>query len=118
MRASRTALAVRLFAAMIFATLAAVGQAADYDVGLRQASFGDQSRPVKATNGFDGAPVRRIDVMIWYPAAKAVEGGKVEGSRDAPLAKGGPWPLVIYSHGTNGFPNNNMHMVNELVHHG
>jgi predicted dienelactone hydrolase len=113
MRASRAALAIRLVMAMIFAAFTAAVQAADYDVGLRQASFVDQSRPVKATNGFAGAPVRRIDVMIWYPAAKAVEAGK-----ETPLASGGPWPLVIYSHGTNGYPNNDMHMVNELVRHG
>jgi predicted dienelactone hydrolase len=112
MRRIHAALAVRLLLTMVFAALAAAVQAADrsYEIGLRQASFTDQSRPVKATTGFAGAPVRRIDVMIWYPAATAGE--------NAPLAGGGPWPLVVYSHGTNGAPNNNMHLVNELVHHG
>lgn len=105
------AAAVRLIATMIFAAVAVAAQAAgDHAVGMRQASFIDESRPVKASSGFAGAPVRRIDVMIWYPAAKA-------GSDTAP-AKDGPWPLVIYSHGTNGAPDNNMHMVNELVRHG
>jgi predicted dienelactone hydrolase len=112
MRRIPAVLAVRLLLAMICAALAATVQAADrsYEIGLRQASFTDQSRPVKATADFAGAPVRRIDVMIWYPAAKAGE--------NARLAGGGPWPLVIYSHGTNGAPNNNMHLVNELVRHG
>lgn len=112
MQIFRAAVAVRLALAMIFAALAVAAQAADgsYEVGLKQASFVDESRPVKATSGFAGAPVRRIDVMIWYPAAKA--------GNDAPLAAGGPWPLVIYSHGTNGYPNNAMHLVDELVRHG
>jgi predicted dienelactone hydrolase len=76
-------------------------------------SFTDESRPIKATMGFAGAPVRRIDVMVWYPTGKMPPPG-----RSAPLARGGPWPLVIYSHGTNGSPDSNMHLVNELVGHG
>lgn len=105
------AAAARLIATMIFAAVAVAAQAAgDHAVGMRQASFIDESRPVKASSGFAGAPVRRIDVTIWYPADTA--------GRDAALAKDGPWPLVIYSHGTNGAPDNNMHMVNELVRHG
>ena len=79
-------------------------------IGVRQASFIDQSRTVKASSGFAGASERRLDVTIWYPAQKA--GGETA------LAVGGPWPLVIYSHGTNGYPGNNMHMVNDLVSHG
>jgi predicted dienelactone hydrolase len=45
----------------------------------------------------------------WRPNA-AIE--------NAPIAAGGPWPLVIYSHGTFGRPDNAMHLVNELVSHG
>lgn len=112
MTRSRATLAVRLFLMMLFAAFPVAAQAADalFEVGLRQASFTDESRPVKASSGFAGAPVRRIDVMIWYPAQRGGDG--------APPAKGGPWPLVIYSHGTNGYPSNNMHLVNELVSHG
>ena len=101
----------RLIAATLFAMLAVAAQASGYyAIGARQATFIDESRTVKASSGFAGAPVRRIDVMIWYPADKP--------GADAPLARGGPWPLVIYSHGTNGAPDNAMHIVNELVRHG
>jgi predicted dienelactone hydrolase len=115
MSTSRAVAAVRLILAAIFVASGVCVQAneGDFAVGHRQASFTDESRPVKATMGFAGASVRRIDVMIWYPSAK----GAPE-SADAPIASGGPWPLVIYSHGTNGHPDNAMHLVNELVHRG
>ena len=109
---ARMAFRARLMLALILAAMGAALHAAEprYAIGLRQTSFTDESRTVKASSGFAGAPVRRIDVMVWYPATKAGE--------DAPIARGGPWPLVIYSHGTNGAPDNNMHLVNELVGHG
>jgi predicted dienelactone hydrolase len=102
---------VRLVIAIFLGTLTAAGHAAEgYAIGLRQASFTDDSRSVKASSGFAGAPVRRIDVIVWYPAQKAGTGTRP--------ASGGPWPLVIYSHGTNGAPDNNMHLVNALVAQG
>jgi predicted dienelactone hydrolase len=115
MRIARATIVVRFVLAIVFTASCISAQAAegDFRVGLRHTSFTDESRPVKATMGFAGAPVRRIDVMIWYPSAT----GAAEGT-DAPLASGGPWPLVIYSHGTNGHPDNAMHLVRELVRHG
>jgi predicted dienelactone hydrolase len=109
---SRLSTAARLILTLLCAALATAAPAAEstFAIGLRQASFTDESRPVKASSGFAGAPVRRIDVMVWYPATKAGD--------NAPIASKGPWPLVIYSHGTNGYPNNNMHLVNHLVSHG
>ena len=49
-----------------------------------------------------GAP-RRLDTIIWYPAApsrRASPGGVVE----PPDVLRGRWPLVVFSHGSCGFP--------------
>lgn len=75
-------------------------------VASRQASWTDESRPVKATMGFAGAAARRIDVRVWYPAV------------DGRIAPGGPFPLVIYSHGTFSRADSAMHIVEHLVRHG
>ncbi|CCE00389.1 alpha/beta fold hydrolase [Bradyrhizobium sp. STM 3809] len=77
-------------------------------VGFRQGRFEDASR----TN-WDGDGPRPVDWFAWYPAADdAVEAGLSiapwpEGwfkagpaALNAPLAANGPYPLVVYSHGT------------------
>lgn len=105
-----------LFAAWFAVLLALPAQAGEgsFGVGLRQPSWVDPARGIKQTMGFAGAETRRLDVMVWYPAA--VSGDAV--AADAPLAAGGLWPLVIYSHGTNGRPDNALHIVIDLVKRG
>lgn len=83
-------------------------------VGLARLSITDSSRPTKAVGSFAGTPDRRLDVMVWYPAE--VSGG--EPVEDAPLSKAGPWPLVIYSHGTYGSPDNASHIAIHLARNG
>jgi predicted dienelactone hydrolase len=83
-----------------------------FAMGSRQVSYVDESRPIKKSMGFDGAPTRRLDLHIWYPADGTSR------SDPAMLAKGGPFPLVIYSHGTFGSADNAMHLVEHLVRHG
>jgi len=85
----------------------------EFGIGFRQASWTDASRGIKATMGFAGADTRRLDVMIWYPTPTP----GAEPVADA-AAVAGHWPLVLYSHGTNGSPNNAMHIVRDLVRHG
>jgi predicted dienelactone hydrolase len=65
-------------------------------------SYVDETRPIKASMGFAGAEVRRLDVKVWHPQAK----GEV------------PFPLIVYSHGTFGYATNAMHFVNALVEAG
>ncbi len=86
----------------------------DYGIGVKRITFVDPSRTIKAGAGFAGSPDRRLDVIVWYPAA-AKPGAAVD---DAPPAQRGPWPLVIYSHGTFGQPDNATHLVFQLVRHG
>ena len=102
---------------MLTALAALVAQAAPareagFAVGARQASYVDESRPIKASMGFAGAATRRLDLRIWYPAAPT------SGTGPARLASGGPFPLVVYSHGTFGSADNAMHLVEHLVRRG
>jgi len=83
-------------------------------VGLARLSFTDPSRSTKAVGNFAGTPDRRLDVMVWYPGN--IAGGEpVEG---ASIASGGPWPLVVYSHGTYGAPDNYSHLATHLARNG
>jgi len=71
---------------------AAVGP---HGVGLHTYTFVDSSRPTMANNEYPGAPDRTFAVDVWYPATTMMT---LE--RDAPLDKsGGPYPLIVHSHG-------------------
>ncbi len=79
-----------------------------HGVGVKKLTLIDNSRSIDAFGEFPGSEERRIDVIVWYPAS---------GDSDEP-AEGGPWPLVVYSHGTLGAPDNATHFVEHLVRHG
>jgi predicted dienelactone hydrolase len=73
-----------------------------YEIAVRRLEFVDTSRPTQAAFNFPGAANRRLDTIVWYPADRSA----------------GPFPLIIYSHGTYGAPDNAMHIVEHLVRHG
>jgi predicted dienelactone hydrolase len=100
---------IRLVILLLVAALAQAAQA-DYPIGVKHMTWIDKTRSIEPAMGFAGAPERRLDVIVWYPASAAAE--------NAPTAKRGPWPLVIYSHGTFGQPDNAMYLVRHLVSHG
>ncbi len=83
-------------------------------IGVRHITLTDESRAIKASMGFAGSTVRRIDVTLWYPA----ETRPGDSAENAAPAKGPPAPLIIYSHGTYGRADNAMHLVNHLVRAG
>lgn len=87
---------------------------APFGVGLARVTFTDHTRPTKAAGAFAGTPYRRLEVMVWYPARVAGE----EPVEDAPIAAEATWPLVIYSHGTGGSPDNASHIAKHLARHG
>lgn len=103
-------------ALIFFLTLS--GQAAmagqqDYGVAQRTVTYVDGKRPIKAHGSFPGTPDRRLDLIVWYPAQQGASGkGAATPARD------GPWPLVLYAHGTMGYADNATHIVRELVRHG
>ena len=102
------------------ALLAALGLAATpaavdaQGIGLARETFIDPSRPTKASPPFAGAPDRRLDTWIWYPAA----GGGSDPEPDAAPRPGGPWPLIVYSHGTYSRPDAATHLCEHLARHG
>ena len=53
------------------------------EVHSHEESFIDTSRPTNPNGDFAGAPQRQLDGIVWHPASK----------------EGGPFPLVVYSHG-------------------
>ena len=108
MTVALTLIAAALAQPLIGATPSGPG----FAMGTRQATYVDESRPIKKSMGFEGAATRRLDVRIWYPAEPAGHGALPA------LARGGPFPLVIYSHGTFGSADNAMHIVRHLVAHG
>ena len=87
-------------------------KAGPYDVGATELTF---ERQDTAT----GDP-RALDVVVWYPADAS--GGKLdatlEGVRDAPLAEGAPWPLILFSHGSGGSPLQSKFLMGHLASHG
>ena len=79
-------------------------------VGVRRITLVDETRSIKPSGKFAGTPTRQLDLIVWYPAER--DGG------DAPLSRDGPWPLVIYSHGTFGRADNATHLVEDLARQG
>ncbi len=100
----RRARAIKWLVALSIAIVAPAAFAADHqsEVVAQDLSLVDTSRGIKASKGFAGSDVRRIDVKVWQPEN----------------ADAGPFPLIIYSHGTFGYPDNAMHLVNALVQDG
>ena len=64
-----------------------------FAVGKVDVTFEDTSRPIPASDGRAFEPSRRLATTIYYPAA----GRRLFGS--ASVAAGGPFPLLMYSHG-------------------
>lgn len=77
---------------------AAVGRHA---VGVRTETHVDPARPTSAVGTFAGAPDRTIPVTIWYPAVgdPADDPAAAAVADAAPDRRGGPYPLVLFSHG-------------------
>ena len=100
---------------MMAVVLAAVPASVAADgIGLARETFVDASRPTKPSPPSEGAPDRRLDTWIWYPAL-------VDGTApvsDAPPRVDGPWPLVVFSHGTYSRPDAATHFCEYLVRHG
>jgi predicted dienelactone hydrolase len=64
---------------------------------------------------------RTLDTVVWYPAAPG--SGPItppySGVADAPLdPSGGPYPLVLFSHGSCGYPSQSQFLTPLLASHG
>jgi dienelactone hydrolase len=70
-------------------------------VGSSDFVFVDTSRRTDANGDFPGAPERRLEATLWYPAAKP-----------------GPHPLLVYSHGFMSMRRENAPLAELLASHG
>ncbi len=66
-------------------------------VGVTTRTFVDPTRPTPANGTAAAQSSRTLVTEIWYPTS-ATGAGAV---RDAPLASGGPYPLVLFVHGSS-----------------
>jgi dienelactone hydrolase len=76
-----------------------VRERAPFEAGFRTITFTKQSV-------VNPAQARPLETTIWYPTNPGA--GPIAAQQaavlDAPLAAGGPYPLVLFSHGSCGFP--------------
>ena len=91
------------------ASVSVAQQAPDgiYGIGTQNITLIDRERTIEASGEFPGSDERRLDVIVWYPADD--NGDPVEGET---------WPLLVYAHGTLGYPDNATHFVEYLVKRG
>ena len=84
-----------------------------FAVGKLDVTFEDTSRPIVATETHAAAPSRKLVTTIYYPAAptRALFGGD-------PVAAGGPFPLIMYSHGYSSTRGEATHVGERAASHG
>jgi predicted dienelactone hydrolase len=68
-------------------------------VGVTTRTFVDNTRPTPVNGTAAAQPNRTLVTEIWYPTAGAVNA--TVATRDAPLLAGGPYPLVLFVHGSS-----------------
>jgi dienelactone hydrolase len=88
-------------------------QAGPLAIGTMDVTFTDTSRPIAATDKHASAPSRMLVTTIYYPASGAAPLG---GS--APLATGGPFPMLMYSHGYSSNRGEGSRVANRLASYG
>jgi predicted dienelactone hydrolase len=76
-------------------TTASFGAPGPYGVGVRTLTLVDHRRATPAHGLYPALPARTLVTEVWYPIAP----GSTDPVRDVPLATGGPFPLVVSSHG-------------------
>jgi dienelactone hydrolase len=88
----------------------AVHAEGSYGVGRRRMTFVDATHITKAHGGRDALPNRTLDTLVLYPTAGPAtpaelpdEDEAVELVDDAE-ALPGPWPVVLFSHGSTAMP--------------
>ena len=78
------------------ATTAAFLAPGPHAVGVRSLTLVDSTRETPAHAGLPALPSRTLPTQVWYPADGPAGAAPVA---NAPLAAGGPFPLVASSHG-------------------
>lgn len=98
------------------------GAAAAYDLAGPQHPVGVMTLDLKDESREGG---RRLPTEVWYPTAAAggsseatVEGAPISYRDAPPLQRGAPYPVVIFSHGDRGVPNQSTFLTVALASRG
>jgi predicted dienelactone hydrolase len=80
--------------------------AAPYNAGYRELTF------------VDGARGRTLGTAIWYPTSDGATGSMGEISGATPDPSGGPYPLILFSHGWQSYNRQSSFLMAEWARHG
>ena len=89
------------------------GQSGAHQVGVLDITFEDRARPIVANAKHAAAPARTLPTSIYYPTS-----GPAPLFGAAPLASGGPFPLLVYSHGYGSNRAEATHLGERAASHG
>jgi dienelactone hydrolase len=81
-------------------------------VGRINLRLRDVSRPTAPNGSFRGQPYRELDTSVWYPASAGFRWGAPK------LLEGGPFPLILYSHGLYSSRSEATRMAAHFASHG
>jgi len=98
------------------ATTAIAAPARPFGVGRLSVTFTDTTRGTPASQGQPATDERVLDTLVWYPTDGDPPAPVQDGTRAA--TRGGPFPLVIFSHGFGGDPENIEQVADEWVRAG
>jgi dienelactone hydrolase len=87
-----------------------------YAVGVTTRTFIDHTRITPANGAEPEHPERSLATDIWYPTPG--DSTSTAMTRDAPLAPGGPWPLVLFVHSSQGSRSGYPYLTAGLAHAG
>jgi pimeloyl-ACP methyl ester carboxylesterase len=86
-------------------------------VGVTTRTWVDTTRPTPANGTAPAQSSRTLVTEIWYPLS-IVEPPGTTTVRDAPLAAGGPYPLVLFVHGSSADRTQYTYLTTALAQHG
>jgi dienelactone hydrolase len=84
-------------------------------VGVHTERLVDGSRGTKASKGQRATDERVLDTVIWYPTRGSEDGVEEDAE---PATDRGPFPLIVFSHGFGGSPDNIRDVADDWVRAG
>lgn len=83
-----------------------------FGVGVVTRTYVDTTRPTPANGPAPMLPQRTLATEIWYPAPAATPRPE---TTNAPLAASGPFPLVVFVHGSGGMRRQSTYLTQGLA---
>ena len=110
-RGRRTLRRVRRPGAPAHAAEAASPSPSPSPIGVTTRTYVDESRPTAANGDCPELPSRTLMTAVYYPAAGGPPGAAQPDA--APASSGGPYPLIVFTHGFSATPD----IYRELLQH-